>query len=115
MKKRGALIVSTLAVAILAGSLAVGTTANAAVDGDQQAALVEDYAYPGAATIQATYNVTLISGDGHLVFMATWFSPTAQHPRRGTSVFSGYARPIPLPEPAGGYVSRSSPHLRSCR
>ncbi|GHG00159.1 MULTISPECIES: S1 family peptidase [Amycolatopsis] len=69
MQKRIALFASTLAVAILPGILAAEPMAIAAtVDGDQQAALVEDYAYPGAATIQATYNVTLISGDGNLVF-----------------------------------------------
>jgi hypothetical protein len=69
MKNRLALVASTLAVAILPGILAAGNTANAAaVDADQQASLVETYAYPDAATIQSTYNVTLISGDGHLVF-----------------------------------------------
>ncbi|SFW90513.1 hypothetical protein [Amycolatopsis australiensis] len=39
-----------------------------AADGDTQPSLVEDYSYPGAAAIQAQYHVTLISGDGHIVF-----------------------------------------------
>ncbi|MFJ7219413.1 FG-GAP-like repeat-containing protein [Amycolatopsis sp. NPDC098790] len=35
---------------------------------DLQTAPVEDFAYPGAADILANYGVTLISGDGHLIF-----------------------------------------------
>ncbi|WIV61387.1 hypothetical protein [Amycolatopsis nalaikhensis] len=47
-------------------------TASAASDApqadDTPPALVEDYSYPGAAGILAQYNVTLISGDGHIIF-----------------------------------------------
>ncbi|WP_236796571.1 hypothetical protein [Amycolatopsis sp. GM8] len=35
---------------------------------DTQPSIVEDFGYPGAAQIQATDNVQLISGDGHIVY-----------------------------------------------
>ena len=62
-------------IAIIAAITSAGMgPANAAtftprsVTADQQPSVVEDFAYPGAAEIQADYGITLISGDGHLVF-----------------------------------------------
>jgi|SRR4051812_17650350 hypothetical protein len=63
-----------LTATVVAAATALGTwTADAAPPPTQaatdiQPTIVEDYAYPGAETIQATYNVTLISGDGHIMF-----------------------------------------------
>ncbi|MCG3750252.1 hypothetical protein [Amycolatopsis sp. Poz14] len=47
-------------------------TAQAATGDDpapnEQPALVEDFSYPGAASIEANYHVNVISGDGHILF-----------------------------------------------
>jgi V8-like Glu-specific endopeptidase len=58
-------------VAALVAMTFVGTAppATAGVTtADQQTAPIEDFAYPGAADVLANYGVTLISGDGHLLF-----------------------------------------------
>ena len=63
-----------VAATVAAGLATAGMwTASAAsepvqADEDTQPSVVEDYSYPGAAAIQANYGVTLISGDGHIIF-----------------------------------------------
>jgi hypothetical protein len=51
-----------------AGVWTASAASNATQADDTQPSLVEDYTYPGAAQILAQYNVTLISGDGHIIF-----------------------------------------------
>jgi hypothetical protein len=58
---------------VAAGLATAGVWSAAAATGSTQAddtppPIVEDYSYPGAAAILAQYNVTLISGDGHILF-----------------------------------------------
>jgi hypothetical protein len=57
-------------LAVITAALATMTAAEAEPPSpaDAQADLVEDYSYPGADAILATYGVQLISGDGHVVF-----------------------------------------------
>ncbi|MFD2421864.1 hypothetical protein [Amycolatopsis pigmentata] len=65
---------ASAAVVIIAGAVAaaprvVSTSRVAsAVAADAQPSLVEDYSYPGADAIKATYGVALVSGDGHIMF-----------------------------------------------
>ncbi|WP_406628856.1 hypothetical protein [Amycolatopsis sp. WGS_07] len=49
---------------------AVSATASAAPADDTPPPIVEDYAYPGAAKIFQERALTLISGDGHILFAA---------------------------------------------
>lgn len=51
-----------------AGVWTAAAASNATQADDTQPSLVEDYTYPGAAQILAQYNVTLVSGDGHIIF-----------------------------------------------
>lgn len=61
-----ALLVVPLAVA---GGVALGTGGAAAADAaEEQASLVEDFAYPGAAAILEEYGFPVHTGDGHIVF-----------------------------------------------
>jgi hypothetical protein len=52
-----------------AGVFAVGGAAVAAGD-DGPSPLVEDYSYPGAATIESDRHIKLISGDGRIMLLA---------------------------------------------
>jgi len=64
------LAVGAVAAAVVVGSVVIGQSARSEareVTGGQ-APLVENFAYPGAEQILATYGVTLVSGDGHIVF-----------------------------------------------
>lgn len=59
------------AVAVFAVVGAVGLTASvsrAAAAADDVPSLVEDFSYPGAAAILAEHQLTLFSGDGHIMF-----------------------------------------------
>ncbi|MBB1158143.1 hypothetical protein [Amycolatopsis dendrobii] len=60
----GAVVAATAITATAAALAASGTGSSTA---DEQPALVEDYTYPGADQVLATYHVQLISGDGHIV------------------------------------------------
>ncbi|MFD8499201.1 hypothetical protein [Amycolatopsis sp. NPDC059657] len=65
-----ALVTITAAISIGAWSVAQAaqqplTTAKATAD--DQPSVVEDYTYPDAAGVLATYKVTVISGDGHIL------------------------------------------------
>ncbi len=64
------LAVGIVATALVAGSVIVGQEGRSEAQEvvDEQASLVENFAYPGAEQILATYGVTLVSGDGHIVF-----------------------------------------------
>ncbi|MEU4246909.1 hypothetical protein AB0F15_05805 [Amycolatopsis sp. NPDC026612] len=57
-----------VAVAITGVWTASAASTTTQADSDTQPTLAENYSYPGAADIQAQYNVTLISGDGHIIF-----------------------------------------------
>ncbi|MEC3980196.1 hypothetical protein [Amycolatopsis sp. H20-H5] len=57
----------TIGIAILTGTMAAAATGQSA--SDAQAPLLEDYVYPGADGILATYGVKLIAGDGHILFI----------------------------------------------
>ncbi len=63
-------IAATIAAGLVIGGVwtAAAAPSSSQADGDTPPSLVEDYAYPGAAAILANYNVTLISGDGHIIF-----------------------------------------------
>ncbi|WP_410609141.1 hypothetical protein [Amycolatopsis sp. lyj-109] len=63
------IVVTAVAAAGLAtaGVWTASAASNSTQD-DTPPSIVEDYSYPGAAAILAQYNVTLISGDGHIVF-----------------------------------------------
>jgi hypothetical protein len=70
---------------LLLGAALAGTFASAGTllaEASQQSAsdsppsIVEDFTYPGADAILATYGVTLISGDGHLLFVDCATPPT---------------------------------------
>jgi hypothetical protein len=73
-------------VLLLTGLVAVGVAASvgtlaAAQSGAQpqassQSSLVEDYSYPGAAGIQASDGVVLVSGDGHILYADCATAPT---------------------------------------
>ncbi|GAA5152460.1 hypothetical protein [Amycolatopsis dongchuanensis] len=58
---------AAISLSVVAGpaSAAQPETATAA---DEQATLVEDFSYPGAAQIKDQYGITLTSGDGHIIF-----------------------------------------------
>ena len=43
---------------------------------DNQPSVVEDFAYPGADALQANYGITLVSGDGHILFADCTTPPT---------------------------------------
>lgn len=62
--RRFALTAVAVGAALAGGALAHAGQQAAAVD---QPNLVEDYSYPGAADIQTTQGITLVSGDGHIV------------------------------------------------
>lgn len=55
------------AVVAAAGSLAFGSLTRADAADAGSAGLVEDYSYPGAAAIEASQHIKLISGDGHIM------------------------------------------------
>ncbi|MFD2414988.1 hypothetical protein [Amycolatopsis pigmentata] len=59
---------AVVGVAVAFGFWTASAHATPAAQSDQQPSLVEDFTYPGAKAIAAQYGVTLISGDGHIVF-----------------------------------------------
>jgi len=68
-KVKLALIATAAAVVATFGVwTAQAAASSAGTAADAQPSLVEDFAYPDAATIQANYGVVLISGDGHILF-----------------------------------------------
>jgi hypothetical protein len=70
MRFSARLLLGSVAVCAAAslGILGIANAGQSSPADDQQQSLVEDFSYPGAADIQSQYGVTLISGDGHIVF-----------------------------------------------
>ncbi|GHE88584.1 hypothetical protein GCM10017786_20730 [Amycolatopsis deserti] len=70
LRKRGVLpaLAAALCVAVSVGFWTASANPAPAVQADAPSPLVEDFSYPGADAIEAQYGVTLISGDGHIVF-----------------------------------------------
>jgi hypothetical protein len=64
------------AIATFGAWTAQATSDKSAQTTDEPQPIVENYAYPGAASIEAQYHVTLISGDGHIVFADCATPPT---------------------------------------
>ncbi|WP_253766473.1 hypothetical protein [Goodfellowiella coeruleoviolacea] len=67
MKRFKRLLAVASAVVGIALTGALAAQANQQATPDAQLSTVEDYAYPGADQIFATYGVRLISGDGHIM------------------------------------------------
>ena len=71
MRTRGKLALTVTTAAALAAFgvwTAQAATNSDAAAADAQPSSVETFEYPGAAAIQQNYGVTLISGDGHILF-----------------------------------------------
>ncbi|BEL06553.1 hypothetical protein Q0Z83_047440 [Actinoplanes sichuanensis] len=64
---RRKVLITAVAGAAVAGSLAYGVSAQAEEAADQPASLVEDFSYPGAAQIEADKKIKLIKGDGKIM------------------------------------------------
>lgn len=65
---RALLVVAGVCATVAGGTVAAVSASGQESTSDTQPAIVEDFTYPGAAQIQATDNVQLISGDGHIVY-----------------------------------------------
>jgi hypothetical protein len=71
-----AAVIAGVALFTVSAAGSTAQTAAPAAPTDVQPSLVEDYTYPGADQILATYGVVLISGDGHLLFDDCTTPPT---------------------------------------
>jgi secreted PhoX family phosphatase len=63
--------ITVVGAAVSLGTLGMAHSAESGQESpaaDQQQSLVEDFAYPGADAIQTQDGVTLVSGDGHILF-----------------------------------------------
>jgi hypothetical protein len=67
MRSPGPRSIQCCSLTALAVSLALGSGSAAAAEGDEEATLEEDFAYPFADEIQAEHGVRLIRGDGHIM------------------------------------------------
>lgn len=65
------MIAASLATLALAagGAIAVSGSAASAAEADAPPSLVEDYTYPGAAGLEASRHIKLISGDGRITLL----------------------------------------------
>jgi hypothetical protein len=67
------LTVSAASMLVIVGTIGAQAGQSAT---DEQPSLVEDFSYPGADAIFASTGVTLISGDGHILFADCAAPPT---------------------------------------
>ncbi|MFD9958357.1 hypothetical protein [Amycolatopsis sp. NPDC058986] len=68
MRYRPLLAIGVACAALASGAWVAQSAVAAGSAQEEQPSLVEDYAYPDAAAIQASTGVTLLSGDGHIVY-----------------------------------------------
>ncbi len=66
--RRTLLVAAAAAVALAGGTIAAVSATGQESATDDQPSIVEDFTYPGAAQIQASDKVELLSGDGHIVY-----------------------------------------------
>jgi hypothetical protein len=64
---KGSMAVGLIGLAVCGGTLIAQASEQTASD-EPPSGLEEDYSYPGADEIFATYGVKLVSGDGHILF-----------------------------------------------
>lgn len=67
-RTKALLLTASIGAAVSLGLWTASADPARTAQSDQQTTLVEDFSYPGADSIAAEYGVTLISGDGHIIF-----------------------------------------------